>query len=122
MMEILAVGCGGFIGAVCRYLISLIPISEAFLFPIKTFLINIFGCVLIGLIVIWAEIFDIENTNLMLFLKVGICGGFTTFSTFALETGELLKQGHGFTALIYMILSMLAGVFAVFMIEYFGSR
>ena len=122
MMEILAVGCGGFIGAVCRYLISLIPISEAFLFPIKTFLINIFGCVLIGLIAFWAMINDIENANLMLFLKVGICGGLTTFSTFALETGELIKNGHYMTALIYMLLSMLAGVFAVFVIQYFGSR
>lgn len=122
MVEILVVGFGGFVGAICRYLISLIPIGEAFLFPIKTFLINIIGCAFIGLLAVCASMHDIENTNLMLFLKVGVCGGFTTFSTFALETSELMKNGHSLTAFVYMLCSVLAGVLTVFAVQYWGNR
>ena len=50
MLNILSVGLGGFIGAVCRYLIGLIPINETINFPIKTFAINVIGCVVIGII------------------------------------------------------------------------
>ena len=85
MIEILAVGFGGFAGAVCRYLISLIPISETFLFPVKTFLINILGCLFIGSLAVYASTHNVGNTNFMLFLKVGVCGGFTTFSTSSSE-------------------------------------
>ena len=52
MLNILAVGAGGFIGAICRYLIGLIHISESFVFPIKTFCINIIGCIAIGIIAV----------------------------------------------------------------------
>lgn len=53
-MSILAVGAGGFIGAVLRYLIGLIPVSESTVFPVKTFLINVIGCLAIGLIMVYA--------------------------------------------------------------------
>ncbi len=83
MTECIIVGIGGFIGAVCRYLIGLIPVSESCPFPIKTFLINITGC-------------------------------FTTFSSFALETENLLKSGNVKTAIVYAVLSMAVGTAAVF--------
>ena len=86
MLNIIAVGLGGFVGAVSRYLISLISVTETFLFPIKTFSINIIGCIVIGIIAAAASRNPEINPQLLLFLKVGRCGGFTTFSTFARRT------------------------------------
>lgn len=108
------VGAGGFIGAVCRYLIGLIPVNENLAFPVKTFAINILGSFVIGLIAGLALKNNALNPRVVLFLKVGICGGFTTFSSFALETGDLIKGGNTLTALLYVILSVAAGVAAVF--------
>lgn len=122
MLECLIVGTGGFIGTVCRYLISLIPVKETSLFPFKTFLINVAGCFLIGIVTALAVRGQNINPRLVLFLKVGICGGFTTFSSAALETGELIKQGNTVTALCYGGMSLAVGVLAVFagqkMVEY----
>ena len=113
-MNILTVGAGGFIGAVLRYLIGKIPISENTVFPVKTFAINIIGCLAIGLITVLA----LKNSNIdqrwILFLKVGLCGGFTTFSTFALETTDLIKGGHTGVAFLYAILSMVVGCAVIF--------
>ena len=82
MMNCIIVGTGGFLGAVARYLIGLIPINPQNGFPIKTLLINIIGAFVIGLVVAFGAKKD-WNPQLILFLKVGICGGFTTFSSFA---------------------------------------
>ena len=116
-MNILAVGVGGFIGAVLRYLIGKVPISENTVFPIKTFAINAIGCLTIGLITVLAA----KNTNTdqrwILFLKVGLCGGFTTFSTFALETTDLIKGGHVCVAFVYAILSIVVGCAVIFGVE-----
>ena len=60
---------------------------------------------------------SVFGPHLLLFLKVGLCGGFTTFSTFALETADLMKAGHPVAAILYVLLSVLAGVAAVFMME-----
>ena len=113
-MNILAVGAGGFIGAVLRYLIGKIPVSENAVFPVKTFAINVIGCLVIGLITVLAS----KNTNIdqrwILFLKVGLCGGFTTFSTFALETTDLLKGGHTGIAFLYVLLSIVVGCAVIF--------
>ena len=117
MLNILAVGAGGFLGAVCRYLVGLIPLSESFLFPIKTFAINVVGCVLIGVIAVSVIKQGGWNPQLLLFLKVGVCGGFTTFSTFALETADLIAGGHFAVACTYVVLSTLAGVASVLWIE-----
>lgn len=122
MLDILAVGAGGFIGSVLRYLISLIPITENLVFPIKTFMINIVGCFLIGLIAL-SLIKNMElSPQMLLFLKVGLCGGFTTFSTFALETTDLIKAGHISTAFLYIILSVFIGIAVIFLLEYFTIK
>ena len=122
MLNILAVGAGGFLGSVCRYLISLITVNETTLFPPKTFGTNIVGCIVIGIIAVFASKNADLNPYVLLFLKVGLCGGFTTFSTFALETSDLIKTGQIGAALLYAVLSVLAGVAVIFMIEYMSVK
>ena len=117
MLNILSVGLGGFLGAACRYLIGLIPVKEALVFPIKTFGINILGCLVIGIIAALAAKNDAVSPQLLLFLKVGLCGGFTTFSSFALETNDLIKSGHILPALVYVVCSVLVGVAVIFAVE-----
>ena len=121
MMNILAVGLGGFVGAVCRYLIGLISLKENFIFPIKTFGINVVGCLVIGLVSVIAAKNNALNPHLLLFLKVGVCGGFTTFSTFALETTDLIRNGNMAVAFFYVVSSVLAGVGVIFAVEYFAK-
>ena len=118
MLECLAVGLGGFIGAVCRYLVGKIPLKNPGSFPVHTFLINIGGAFVIGCLAAAAAKNLHINDKLMLFLKVGICGGFTTFSTFSLEAAELMKSGAVPTALLYVASSAVLGILAVFAGQY----
>ncbi|MCH5320877.1 MAG: fluoride efflux transporter CrcB [Eubacterium sp.] len=113
MLNCLLVGLGGFIGAVLRYLISLISIKNPESFPVNTFIINIVGAFAIGCIAFAVSKNENIDPKLLLFLKVGICGGFTTFSTFSLETAELIKNGSVITALIYVFASIILSVLAV---------
>ena len=114
MIECIVVGAGGFIGAVCRYLIGMIPLKEGCVFPIKTLMINITGCFIIGIVTALAMRSNSLNPRYILFLKVGVCGGFTTYSTFALDTMDLIKGGKIHLAVIYTVLSVIFGVLAVF--------
>ena len=122
MFECLAVGLGGFVGAVCRYLIGLISVHETMLFPIKTFVINMIGCIVIGCIVVSVSKHVSWNPQVLLFMKVGVCGGFTTFSTFALETTDLIKGGHLGVAVSYILLSVLVGVGTILIINMFSEN
>ena len=90
MLECLFVGLGGFIGSVCRYLIGLIAVETASGFPIKTFCINIIGAFVLGIVSETAMLNPAFSRNLVLFLQIGLCGGFTTFSTFSSEALKLL--------------------------------
>ena len=114
MLNCLIVGLGGFIGAVGRYLIGLIPLREDFVFPVKTLAVNLIGALFIGILAAVAAKHPQTDPRLLLFLKVGICGGFTTFSTFALESVDLLKAEHPALAALYIALSILFGIAAVF--------
>ncbi len=118
MKNILLVGTGGFIGAVCRYLIGLIPLNETSLFPYKTFIINIIGCIVIGIINAVATKNNSINPQTLLFLKSGLCGGFTTFSTFALETSNIIKNECAGLALLYVLSTLLIGITLIFVVEY----
>ncbi|MGN1266452.1 MAG: fluoride efflux transporter CrcB [Dorea sp.] len=122
MMNIIAVGFGGFTGAVGRYLLGLIPVNETMVFPVKTFGINVIGCIAIGIITIMASKNNSFNPQLLLFLKVGVCGGFTTFSTFALETSDLIKSGNVLPAFMYVLSSVLVGVGVILTIEYLTAK
>ena len=110
MLNCLVVALGGGIGACLRYLIGLIPLKEPFIFPVKTLVINLLGCFVIGLVASLALKNSSLSSKLVLFIKTGFCGGFTTFSTFALETETLIKTGQSELAILYVALSVVAGV------------
>lgn len=116
-MNFFVVGIGGFIGSVLRYAISLIYLDTGSRFPIKTFSINLVGSFFIGLVVALVARYKNVDENLILFLKVGICGGFTTFSSFSLETVDLIQSGYIKSAILYLVLSVIGGVFCVFLAE-----
>lgn len=114
MINCIMVGIGGFIGSVCRYLIGLLPVEAGSGFPIKTLAINVVGSFCLGLIAALAAKHEGMDPHVVLLLKVGVCGGFTTFSTFAYESTELIRSGHAPTAFAYICLSVLLGVAAIF--------
>ncbi len=110
-MNFLFVGAGGALGAIFRYSIGLIPYKGDF--PVLTLVTNLLGAFFIGFISGAAEKKGLSD-NLVLFLKTGVCGGFTTFSTFSLESYRLIQSNHLILAVIYVVLSVglcLAGVF-----------
>ena len=111
-MNFLFVALGGAVGAMARYAISLIPLKTEF--PFLTLITNVIGAILIGFIVGITSGRDGVSKNMVLFWKTGVCGGFTTFSTFSSEALTLLSQGHMATAFFYMIASMTLGLAAVF--------
>jgi CrcB protein len=109
-MNFIFVALGGAIGSCLRYAISLIPNKTDF--PVLTLVTNILGALLIGYIVGISSRKGL-NQNLTLMLKTGLCGGFTTFSTFSLEAYNLFVNGNMFSALIYIILSLVGCIFGV---------
>ena len=114
MIECLFVGIGGFVGSILRYLIGLLSVEAAGGFPIKTFCINILGAFVLGVVSESARLYPALPSHLVLMLQVGLCGGFTTFSTFSGEALGLLTNGRQGTAIFYMAASMLLGLCAVF--------
>lgn len=114
-LNCLFVGLGGFVGSVLRYLVGFIPTGAVAAFPIKTLVINIVGSFVIGLVCALAsKLGTTMNPQLLLFLKVGLCGGFTTFSTFALESNSLIQAGNAPLAVLYAVLSVTLSIAAVF--------
>lgn len=111
-MGFLFVGLGGAVGAMLRYAISLIPYKGGF--PLLTFVTNILGALLIGFIVGYASKRNV-NDSLMLFLKTGLCGGFTTFSTFSLEAYNLFVSGSKILAVCYTVLSAVCCIIGVWL-------
>lgn len=111
-MGFLFVGLGGAVGAMLRYAISLIPYKGGF--PLLTFVTNILGALLIGFIVGYALKRNV-NDSLMLFLKTGLCGGFTTFSTFSLEAYNLFVGGSKILAVSYAVLSTVCCILGVWL-------
>ncbi len=111
MSAVLAVGLGGALGAVGRYGISLLPLKGAF--PWLTLATNVLGALLIGFVA-GAAAEHTVSPNMELFWKTGVCGGFTTFSTFSMETLHLLEEGRMTAGLLYAGLSVVLCVAGVY--------
>ena len=107
ILNCLFVGAGGFVGSVLRYLVSLIPFLHRGALPFQTLLVNVTGAILIGMIVKITDSYEFMSGNTVLFLKVGICGGFTTFSTFALESLNIVEEGKLLAGGVYIALSVI---------------
>lgn len=115
MKQILLVFLGGGFGSVLRYIIGKYLNSPENGIPYGTFLANILGSLLIGIILGIAAKNNTLSQNQTLFLATGFCGGFTTFSTFAYENHVFLKSGDFTSFAIYTIASFVIGFLAVFL-------
>lgn len=106
----LLVGAGSFIGGICRYLLStFIQTKSEETFPYGTLAVNLTGCLLIGCLYGISERWFV-STDAKLLLITGVLGGFTTFSAFSVETFLLMKEGRFIASIIYILISVLAGV------------
>ncbi|NKI32996.1 fluoride efflux transporter CrcB [Croceivirga thetidis] len=121
MKQVILVFIGGGLGSALRYLISirLNPILNHFY--LGTFLVNIIGCLLIGLLLGLGSKEDIISPSTSLLLATGFCGGFTTFSTFAFEKYDLLKAGNLMAFSLYLGLSVIVGIISVALGLYFSK-
>ena len=116
MNNLLAVFIGGGLGSLVRYGLSQWLGTHASGFPIGTFCANVLSCIVLG----WGWIYFSEQINLnvayKLLILVGFCGGFSTFSTFSLETFRLLQNGQLGVASLYVIFSILMCLFTLLVI------
>ena len=106
----LFIGCGSFIGGAARYLISVAMKTMSKGFPCGTLVVNLVGCLVIGLLWGFFSKNFSESSSWALFMTVGICGGFTTFSTFSKEAIIMLQSGNIVGLISYIGVSVIAGV------------
>lgn len=111
MNTILIVGAGSCLGGMARYLLSkLIQTSAGGVFPWGTLAVNVLGCLVIGFVYGLLDRGFNLSEGMKMFLTVGFCGGFTTFSTFMNENYLLFGSGHLLTVLAYAAVSLLLGL------------
>lgn len=116
MSEVVLVALGSAVGGVFRYLTGLCLKSNG-VFPVATFAVNIAGSLLIGIISGWLSRLAGQgevSSLLRTFLVIGVCGGFTTFSTFSNELFRMLYASQYLIAALYATLSLLSGILSVF--------
>jgi CrcB protein len=112
--KLFIIGLGGFIGSIARYVTAkLVDERLNSLFPYGTLMVNVVGSFLLGLIYMLALRKAGLTENGRLFLGVGFCGGFTTFSAFALENFNLLQQKFLGISVLYVAISVVAGLLAL---------
>ena len=122
MKSFLLVFLGGGLGSGLRYLVTTSMSQYSKVLPFGTFAVNMLGCLLIGLILGYAQKENALTSNQTLLLATGFCGGFTTFSAFAQENFQLLKTGDIMQFSIYTIGSIAVGLIAVFIGLYIAKN
>jgi CrcB protein len=116
MKIILFIFFGGGIGSVARYLVNRWVMGMVTsVYPYGTFLVNITGCFLIGFFVFSSSRLGMHSLNWRWFLVTGLCGGYTTFSSFSFENVQLITDQHFFLMILYTILSIALGFLATYM-------
>ncbi|MBL7832578.1 MAG: fluoride efflux transporter CrcB [Cyclobacteriaceae bacterium] len=116
MKQVLFVGLGGAAGSMLRYLTSVVTLKYySASFPLATLVVNVVGCFLAGLIFASITQETADAQNLKVLLLTGFCGGFTTFSAFALENVRLMNSGNLSTAIVYSVVSLVAGLLAAWL-------
>lgn len=119
MREFIIVGLGSFLGGGMRYAISQFFNGLGWIaFPWGTFVVNIIGCAAIGF---FSSVPSVLNTSARLFLTTGLCGGFTTFSTFMNESTHLAKDDSFTMSMLYLFGSILTGLTAVLAGHHIGK-
>ena len=113
--NLLLIGLGGGLGSIGRYLCQKwFAENLSHPFPWGTFIVNLSGCFILGLIYALAERTTVFSPQTRLLLITGLCGGFTTFSAFAFESMSFAKSGDNLYLLLYSIGSVVLGIVAVF--------
>lgn len=112
LLNCLAVGCGGFIGSVLRYLIGTVTPPSSF--PLATLVVNVAGSFALAVLAALVLRGSMADGELSLLLRVGLCGGFTTMSTFSLEVVDLASRGAWVGAVGYAALTCALCVVAAF--------
>ena len=113
LMQIIAVGSGGMLGSIARYVATrTIDAKAGSIFPFGTFAVNIIGSFILGIVFALAARKAGMDENLRLFFGTGLCGGFTTFSAFTLENFNLI-QNRPLVATGYILISVVAGISAL---------
>jgi CrcB protein len=122
MRVIWYVALGGAVGSVIRYIVGLAVQSRSGLdFPVGTLLVNLSGCLLLGFLIHYALAAPAITPELRALLTTGLCGGYTTFSTFSYETVTLMQDGDWRRATLYVGLSVAGSILAV-MLGIAGAR
>ena len=109
----LVVGAGGFVGSVMRYALSLVGQRASITFPHGTLWSNLLGCLVIGVVTVLAAKTEALSPTMRLLLATGLCGGFTTMSTFTCEAVRFIQDAEYLYAAGYLFLT-LVGCFAFF--------
>ena len=112
MKDFLLVGLGGMTGSIFRYSISKFFTPTLYIFPVSTLLVNLIGCFMAGIIFkLTSNHFnDTFSNNILNFLVIGFCGGFTTFSAFSIESITLFNQGKFLLLISYIMVSGIFGI------------
>src|SRR4051812_40165086 len=115
-MKMLLVAAGGAVGSMARYQIGawVLARTETWAFPLGTFLVNVLGCLVAGVLIGVAEYRGFLTLELRLLLFTGFLGGFTTFSAFGVETVALIERGAWSVAIAYVLASVACGIAALF--------